>query len=338
MRAYEITAGSTGLDGIRVSSRTEPRPTASQILVRMRAASLNYRDLMVAAGRYAGGTVKENTIALSDGAGEVVEVGSTVTRFKAGDRIAGTFFRDWVDGAVPGGPRPSLGAPPLDGVLADYVSFDERDAVPIPPHLSFEQAATLPCAAVTAWHALISAGRLRAGETVLALGTGGVSVFALQIARMAGAGVIITSSSDAKLERARALGASDTINYRTTPDWEKEVLRVTGGRGVDHVVEVGGAGTLGRSMLAAAMGGKIAMIGVLTGRSGDANPYALMTKYASLRGIFVGSRRMFEDLNRAISSNGLQPVIDRVFGFDEAPEAYRHMERGDHFGKVVIRF
>jgi len=337
MRAFEISAGSTGIDGVRSTERPKPTVTPSGILVRMRAASLNFRDLMVAAGRYAGGAVVQDTIALSDGTGEVIEVGAAVTRFRVGDRVAGTFFQDWVSG-LPSTPRASLGAPPADGVLAEYVVFDERDAVHIPAHLSFEEAATLPCAGVTAWHALVSVGQLRAGQTVLALGTGGVSVFALQIARRCGAEVIITSSSDEKLARARALGAHHTINYRTTPDWEREVMTLTQGRGVDHVVEVGGVGTLAKSMAAVAPGGKIALIGVLTGRVGDASPYMLMPRWSSITGIFVGSRDMFEDFNRAVAINQMQPVIDRVFTFDEAIDAYRYMERGEHFGKVVIRF
>jgi NADPH:quinone reductase-like Zn-dependent oxidoreductase len=336
MRAYEITAGSTRIDGIRPTTRPDPKPGAHEILVRVRAASLNYRDLMIAAGHYMGGIATQNTVALSDGAGEVVEVGNAVTRFKVGDRVMGTFFRDWVDGKVPTGPRAALGAQPTDGVLSEWTTFDERDAVSMPGHLSFEAAATLPCAAVTAWHALMSVGQLEAGQTVLALGTGGVSIFALQIARMVGARVIITSSSDAKLERARSMGASDTINYRATPDWEQEVLKRTGGRGADLVVEVGGAGTLGKSMQAVAPGGKVTLIGVLTGRAGDANPYAIMAKYASLHGIFVGNRTMFEALNRALQVNAIQPVVDKVFDFNDTPEALRHMQRGDHFGKVVI--
>ncbi len=337
MRAYEITAGSHGIEGIRPTTRPDPTPGPHDILVRMRATSLNYRDLMIAAGQYMGGVATQNTIALSDGAGEVTAVGSQVTRFAAGDRVMGTFFRDWVSGTIPTGPRAALGAQPTDGVLSEWSTFHERDAVKVPDTLSFEAAATLPCAAVTAWHALMSVGQLQAGQTVLALGTGGVSIFALQIARMAGARVIITSSSDSKLERARALGASDTINYRSTPDWEQEVLKRTQGRGADIVVEVGGAGTLGKSLQAVAPGGKVMIIGVLTGRVGDANPYAILSKYASLHGIFVGSRTMFEDLNKALEINRITPVVDRVFSFDETHEALKYMQRGDHFGKVVIR-
>jgi NADPH:quinone reductase-like Zn-dependent oxidoreductase len=231
-----------------------------------------------------------------------------------------------------------LGAPPADGVLAELVAIDEQDAVAVPPHLSPEAAATLPCAAVTAWRALIENGQVAPGETVLIIGTGGVSIFALQFARLAGARVLVISSSDAKLARARKLGAEDGINYHTTPGWDTEVLRLTQGRGVDHVVEVGGAGTLGRSINAAATGGRIQLIGVLTGRGDEPpSPYGLLAKQASIQGVFVGSRGHFERLNAAIARHRLEPVIDRVFSFDEAPAAYRHLEQSGHFGKVVIR-
>ena len=338
MRAFEIVAGSTSLDGLKRGTRPDPVANPKQILVRLQAASLNFRDLMIARGHYFGGPVAANTIPLSDGAGEVTAVGAGVTRFKVGDRVCGTFFRGWIDGRAPDGPRAALGAPPADGVLADYTVFDEQDAVAAPSHLSPEAAATLPCAAVTAWHALVENGRVAPGETVLIIGTGGVSIFALQFARLAGARVIALSSSDAKLERARKLGADAGINYRSTPDWETEVLRLTQGRGVDHVIEVGGAGTLGRSIAAAAAGGRIQLIGVLTGRGDEPLiPYGLLAKQASIQGVFVGSRGHFERMNAAIAGARLEPVIDHVFGFDEAPAAYRHLERSGHFGKVVIR-
>ena len=337
MRAYEIVAGSTGIDGLRRVDRPEPKAAAGQILVRLRAASLNFRDLMIARGQYFGGPVQQNTVPLSDGAGEVVAIGAGVTRFRVGDRVAGTFFRSWICGHPAPGPRVALGAPPADGVLAEYTVFGEQDAVALPPQLSFEAASTLPCAGVTAWHALMEIGHVQPGHTVLVLGTGGVSMFALQFARLAGARVLVTSSSDEKLARARKLGAAAGINYRATPAWDQEVLRLTEGRGVDCIVEVGGGGTLGRSIQAIGLGGKIALIGVLTGHSGDANPFGLMTKYASLHGVFVGSRSMFEQMTAGIACNGLEPVIDRTFAFEEAAEAYRHLERGAHFGKVVIR-
>jgi NADPH:quinone reductase-like Zn-dependent oxidoreductase len=284
-----------------------------------------------------GGAVAVNTIPMSDGAGEVIAVGSAVTRFRIGERVAGTFFRGWNDGKPPRGPLAALGAPPADGVLAELVVFDEQNAVALPAHLSAASAATLPCAGVTAWRALAD-GHVAPGESVLVLGTGGVSIFALQFARLAGARVIVTSSSDEKLARAKSLGADGCINYRAHPEWEREVLQLTDGRGVDHVVDVGGAGTLAHSIGSVAVGGRVAMIGVLTGVGAAGSPYGLLGKQASLNGIFVGSRGHFERMNAAISVNKMQPIIDREFGFDDAPAAYRHLESGAHFGKVVIRF
>jgi NADPH:quinone reductase-like Zn-dependent oxidoreductase len=224
----------------------------------------------------------------------------------------------------------------LDGVLAEYVVLDAEGLVAVPHHLSWEQAAALPCAGVTAWNALMVQDRVRPGETVLLLGTGGVSIFALQFARMAGARVIITSSSDEKLERARALGADIGINYLRTPDWDAAVLEHTGGAGADHVIEVGGAGTLARSFKSVGFGGQVTLIGVLAGREGDTNPHGLMFKSARLQGAFVGNRLMFEDMNRAIAINGMQPVVDRVFPFDEARRAFELMAAGGHFGKIAI--
>lgn len=337
MRAYVITAGSSSVDGLRRCQRPDPELQPTQILVRIHAASLNYRDLLIARGHYMGGTVKSDTVPLSDGAGEVVAVGSAVVRFRVGDRVAGTFFRGWIDGRPPAGPMIALGAPPADGVLAELVAFDEQNAVTIPAHLSFASAATLPCAAVTAWRSLVDIGRITPGETVLVLGTGGVSIFGLQLARLAGARVLITSSSDEKLARAKVLGADGCINYRTHPDWDGEVLKLTDGRGVDHVLDVGGAGTLGRSIGSIAVGGRVAMIGVLTGIGPAGSPYGLLAKQASLNGVYVGSRAHFERMNAAISAHALAPVVDREFDFDDAPAAYRHLESGSHFGKVVIR-
>jgi NADPH:quinone reductase-like Zn-dependent oxidoreductase len=231
----------------------------------------------------------------------------------------------------------ALGAPPTDGVLAELVVFDEQNAVVVPAHLSAAGAATLPCAGVTAWRALVD-GHIAAGESVLVLGTGGVSIFALQFARLAGARVIVTSSSEEKLARAKALGADGCINYRTHTEWEHEVLKLTDGRGVDHVVDVGGSGTLAHSIGSVSVGGRVAMIGVLTGVGASGSPYGLLGKQASLNGIFVGSRGHFERMNAAVAGNKMQPIVDREFGFDEAPAAYRHLESCVHFGKVVIRF
>jgi NADPH:quinone reductase-like Zn-dependent oxidoreductase len=335
MKVYEVIKGSTSLDGLRRAERPDPRPGSHEVLIRVRAVSLNYRDHMVVIGRYMGGAVERDTIPLSDGAGEVVLTGPGVTRFKTGDRVAGTFFQTWVDG-----PRtrfaPALGVP-LDGMLAEYVVLHQDGVVAIPPGLSFEEAATLPCAGVTAWSALMVLGnRVKPGDTVLCLGTGGVSTHAMQFAKAAGANVIITSSSDEKLERARGLGASAGINYKTHPEWEKEVHRLTDGRGVDHVIEVGGVGTLARSYQAIGFGGKVALIGFLAGQTGQQEPYALMMKGGSLVGIGVGSTSNFEDMNRAIVVNRIKPIVDKVFPFDQAPEAFRQMAGGDFFGKLII--
>ena len=334
MRVYEVTKGSTSLDGLRKSERPEPRPGPREVLIRVRATSINYRDHMVVIGQYFS-AVDRATIPLSDGAGEVVSVGSQVTRFKPGDRVAGTFFQVWLDG-----PRtklsPALGVP-LDGMLSEYRALDEDGVVAIPPGLSFEEAATLPCAGVTAWSALMVLGtRIKAGDTVLCLGTGGVSTQAMQLAKAAGARAIITSSSDEKLAKARQLGAWEGINYKTHPEWHKEVVRLTGGRGVDCVIEVGGVGTLARSYEAIGFGGKIALIGFLGGFVGEQNPVGLMMKAGSLHGIGVGSTAMFEDMNRAIEVNRIKPIVGKVFPFDEAPEAFRQFAAGDFFGKVVI--
>jgi NADPH:quinone reductase-like Zn-dependent oxidoreductase len=335
MKVYEVLADSTGLDGMRMGERRDPGPGPFEVLIRLRAASLNYRDHLVVIGKYFV-PIQRPTIPLSDGAGEVEAVGPGVTRFKAGDRVAGTFLQIWKDG-----PRPrsaeSLGVP-LDGTLAEYAVLHEDGVVAMPATLSFEEAATLPCAGVTAWNALMVAGRaVRPGDVVLCLGTGGVSMFAVQIAKAAGARVIVTSSSDRKLQRALDLGATDGINYARVPEWDKEVLRLTHGRGADHVIEIGGAGTLPRSYQAIGFGGKIALIGFLAPPGGDANPFPLMMKAGGLHGIGVGSTRMFEDLNAAIETTGIKPVVDTVYGFEDAPEAFRRLASRDFVGKIVIR-
>lgn len=329
MRAWTVPAGSKSTDELRAVEQPAPAAGPRDVVVRVRATSLNYRDQAVVAGQYFGGAVSRDTVPMSDGAGEVIAVGAAVSRFKPGDRVAATFFQ-------PGAPPAALGSP-LDGVLREQVALNEDGMVAIPDHLSYEEAACLPCAAVTAWNALFRSGRpTKAGDTVLVLGTGGVSIAALQLARAAGARVIATSSSDEKVERVKALGASDVINYRRTPEWEQEVRRLTSGRGVDCVVEIGGAGTLARSMRSLARGGKIALIGFLAGREGDTNPTPLMMTGSSLHGIFVGDREMFEEMNRAIIVNRITPVIDRVFPFDEAPAAYKFHASGAFVGKVVI--
>lgn len=329
MRAWIVPKGCTSLDQLRLVDRTSPIAGAREVVVRVRATSLNYRDQAVVEGNYFGGAAARDLIPLSDGAGEVLAVGANVTRFKPGARVAATFFQ-------PGAQPAALGSP-LDGMLAEQVVMNEDGLVSIPDDLSFEEAACLPCAGVTAWHALFHAGRpIKAGDTVLVLGTGGVSIAALQFAKTAGARVIATSSSDDKAARAKAIGASDVVNYRLTPEWEQEVRKLTSGRGVDCVIEIGGAGTLARSMRSLARGGKIGLIGFLAGREGDTNPTPLMMVGGSLHGIFVGDRDMFEEMNRAIAINQLKPVIDRVFPFDSVHAAYRHQASRAFVGKIVI--
>lgn len=323
-----------GIDSLKMKEKDVPRPGAGQVLVRMKAASLNYRDLMVIGGNYSP-NLPLPLVPLSDGAGEVLETGDGITRWKAGDRVAGTFFRDWDAGSIPeDATRNALGGS-IDGVLSEYALFGERGLVGLPPGLSFEEGATLPCAALTAWNALRS-GNLHCGQSVLTLGTGGVSVFALQFAVAEGARVIATTGSEGKMDRLRKLGAGDVINYKAEPGWETRVWELTGRRGVDHVVEVGGAETLKRSLKAVRVGGHISLIGVLSGNRGEVNPLPAVMKGIRIQGIYVGSREMFEDMLRAIGMRGLRPAIDRVFPFLESRDAYRHLESGVHFGKVVI--
>ena len=332
MRAIEIRSAD-GIDALHLADRPSPEPCTGEVLVRMRAVSLNYRDLMTGQDPE-GRRLPYPRIPNSDGAGEVVAIGAGVSRFRPGDRVAGCFFQRWPGGEItPEAMASALGGT-LDGVLAEEVLLSEDGLVMVPEHLSFEAAATLPCAALTAWHALVAKGNLRAGETVLVLGTGGVSIFALQFAVMQGARVIVTSKSDEKLARARDLGAWQTVNYREVPEWDRAVRELTDGRGVDHVVEVGGAGTLERSIGSARVGGHIALIGVLTG--GQINPVLVMRNSIRMNGIYVGSRAMFEDMNRAIAAADLTPVIDRSFAFEEARAAFHHMAAADHFGKIVV--
>jgi NADPH:quinone reductase-like Zn-dependent oxidoreductase len=335
MKAFEIK-DKFGLESLTPVQKPEPRPGPGEVLLQMRAWSLNYRDLMLAKGVY-NPKLRLPQVPLSDGVGRVAEVGPGVTRVKTGDRVAAAFMPKWVCGRVTEDKaRSALGAG-NDGLLAEYAVLPEEGVVHVPEHLTDDEAATLPCAAVTAWHALIAEGRLAPGDAVLTQGTGGVSIFALQFARLAGARIIATSSSDEKLARAIGLGASDGINYKTTADWDKEARKLTGDIGVDHVVEVGGAGTLGRSLRAVRLGGTISLIGVLAGGASEVNPLPVLMKNVRVQGIFVGSREMFEDMNRAIAHHKLRPVVDRVFAFNETPAAYRYMESAAHFGKICIR-
>ena len=278
---------------------------------------------------------KPSVVPLSDGAGEIVEIGSDVTRVKVGDRVAGCFFQRWIGGPPAADTHTSALGGSIDGMLREYAVLEEDGVVQLPNHLSFEEGATLSCAGVTAWHALVEHAHLLPGQAVLIQGTGGVSIFALQFAHLVGAQAIVTSSSDKKLARAKQLGATHGVNYKANPDWEKAVAELTGG-GVDHVVEVGGPGTLARSLRAVRIGGKITLIGVLSGAA-EINPMLIFSRQANVQGISVGSRQMFEDMNRAIAVSGLKPIIDKAFSFNDVPAAYRYLQSAQHFGKIVIR-
>lgn len=335
MRAYVIQEP-FGIDALTLVERPDPQPGPGQVLVRMRVTSLNYRDLLVVRGVWRPTSPR---IPLSDGVGEVVATGEGARRFKVGDRVAGIFLPGWIDGELT--PEklqvPSLGGVGADGVLAELVTFDEEKVVRVPEHLSDEGAATLPLAGVTAWNAVVRRSGVKEGETVLVQGTGGVSLFALQFARMAGARVIVTSSSDEKLRRARELGAVHGINYRESPDWDARVLEFTANRGVDHIVEVVGGENLTRSLNALRLSGSISMVGLLGGTTAQIETFGFVEKGVRLHGIMIGSREMFEEMNQAIAEHELKPVVDRVFGFEEVKEALRYLERGSHFGKVCVR-
>jgi len=332
MRAYEIVSDG-GVDALALNSRPTPEPGPGEILLRMRASAINYRDLSTIEEPIARGIVYPR-IPNSDGAGEVIAVGAGVSRFAPGDRVAGCFFQDWNDGQISAAAMASALGGAIDGVLAEEVVLNEQGAVLLPAHMSFAEGATLPCAGLTAWNCLIEQGGLTAGKTALFLGTGGVSIFGLQIARMIGARAIITSSSDAKLARAAELGANDLVNYRETPDWQAKVLELTDGVGVDVTIETGGGGTLEKTIEATRVGGTISLIGVLTG--GSINPSSVMRKSIRLQGVYVGNRRMFEEMNAAFSLNQIRPVIDQVFDFEEARAAYQVMRGATHFGKLVV--
>ncbi|BAY91489.1 MULTISPECIES: zinc-dependent alcohol dehydrogenase family protein [unclassified Tolypothrix] len=334
MKAY-VLQSNAGIDALKLTDRPEPQPGAGQVLIKIKATALNYRDLLVAEGAYGAG-VKYPLVPMSDGAGEVVAIGEGVTRVKVGDRVAGIFFQDWISGALTREKMKSDLGGGIDGMLSEYVVLHQDGLVILPNHISYAQGATLPCAAVTAWHALVTKGNITEGNTVLLLGTGGVSIFALQFAKIFGAKVILSSSSDHKLAQALVLGADQTINYKTTPDWEKQVYAITDRIGVDHVVEVGGAGTLPKSLQAVRVGGRVSLIGVLSGRGNEIDPMPILFKSITLQGIYVGSRKMFEAMNQVIQDSQLQPVIDRIFPFTQAKEAYRYVKSASHFGKVVI--
>jgi NADPH:quinone reductase-like Zn-dependent oxidoreductase len=335
MRRYQL--GKLGsLDALELREVETPRPGPGQVTVRIRACSLNHRDLNIVSGNYASVALKPGAIPLSDGAGEVAAVGADVTRWKVGDRVAPIFVQRWLGGNLLQEYMPSALGGPSDGVLAEQVVLSQEGLVRIPSHMSFEQAATLPCAAVTAWNATLVRGQLQPGDTVVTLGTGGVSLFAAQLSLLSGARAIATTGSDEKAERLHELGVSDVINYRTTADWGARVRELTGGRGADLVVDVGGPGSVAQAIAAIRYGGHISVVGNLAGKA-TIDPATLFAKRASMCGIQVGSRDMVEAMNRAIETAKLAPVIDRVFEFEDARAAYEYLASAKHFGKVVVR-
>jgi NADPH:quinone reductase-like Zn-dependent oxidoreductase len=334
MRTWQIE-GAFGLEHLKPAERPRPDPRPGQVLVRIAAASLNYRDTLMVRGSY-GARIALPLVPLSDGAGEVVATGPGVRRVRVGDKVAPLFFQEWF-----GGPPDqdkffaSLGGP-LDGVLQEVMCLSEHGVARVPAHLSAVEAACLPCAGLTAWSAILGQGQVRPGQTVVVQGTGGVALFALQFAKAAGARVILTSSSDGKLARGRTLGADETINYRTTPDWDKAVKDLTQGAGADHIVELAGGGGLDRSIRAARTGGTISLIGVLEGAKAPVTLPLVVMRNLRLQGITVGSRDDFEAMVRAIEQCGLRPVVDRTFPFDRVPDAFRSFEADRPFGKVAI--
>jgi NADPH:quinone reductase-like Zn-dependent oxidoreductase len=334
-QSNSLTLNSFGFDGLELVPSTVPGPGAHEVLVDLHAASLNFRDLMTISGVY-NPKMALPRVPGSDAAGIVTAVGAEVTRFRVGDRVTTLFFQEWQDGEIQATTGRSALGGAIDGAFATARLFPETGLMAMPASLSYAQAATLPCAALTAWNALVEKGRLRAGETVLVLGTGGVSLFALQIAKLHGARVIVTSSSDEKLARARGLGADETINYRTTPNWDDEVLRLTAGRGADHVVEVGGSGTLPRSLKSVRPSGHVYIIGVLSGPGEGIDVRTVLTKSLYVCGVYVGSEAMFQRMNAAFTVGGLQPVVDQVFPLSRYRDALTHMQNGSHFGKVVL--
>jgi NADPH:quinone reductase-like Zn-dependent oxidoreductase len=334
MKCVEIVA-TTGFEGLRLAERPTPKPGPRQIVVRMHAASFNWRDMMILKGGYMRG-IPLPRIPLSDGAGEVVECGAEVTRVKPGDRVCSTFFQTWITGPVFAEAQDAALGGTAEGVLSEYVVLEGEGVIKFPAHLSYEEAATLPCAALTAWHGLFEATSLRAGDTALLLGTGGVSVFGLQLSRAAGANAIITSSSDEKLERAKALGATGTVNYAKNAKWADAVRELTGGRGADAVLDVIGGETSKFALEALRVGGHAAIIGARSGVGGDLDRRYVLQKGLRVSGINIGSRAMFEAMNRAITAAKLKPVVDKIYPIDDAIAAYKDFATGRHFGKVVV--
>ncbi|NUP79181.1 MAG: NAD(P)-dependent alcohol dehydrogenase [Nonomuraea sp.] len=330
MRSYHVNSGA-GIDGLTIKDHPVPQPGPGQVLVAVRAVSLSYRELLILRGDYVL-PVKPDVVPVSDGAGEVVAVGPGVVAANVGDRVTATLFPSWQDGPFGLQHLPQLGGS-LDGMLTELALLDEHALVPIPGHLSYEEAATLPCAAVTAWNALTGDGQ-DIGATVVTQGTGGVSLFALHFAKALGARVIATTSGPEKAERLSELGADEVVDYRATPAWPARVRELTSGKGAERVIDV--AGDLGRSLEAVAIGGNVASVGFISGNPPALDPRAIFAAGAAVRGIAVGSRAQFLAMNELIAAHRLRPVIDHVFPFDRAPDAYRHYASGTAFGKIVI--
>lgn len=330
MRAYHFEQLGK-LDGLVVSEHEIPSPGVGEVLVRVRASSINFRDLVIANGWYSP-PVSLGRVPLSDAAGEVEAIGTGVTRFNVGDRVINAFFPNWFGGTF--NVMPQQWVVDHDGWLTEYKVVNAEALLLMPHYLSFEEASTLPCAGVTAWSALAGVG---AGDTVLTEGTGGVSLFAVQLAKALGARVIATTSSPEKAERLRRLGADHVIDYRATKDWGKQARALTDGRGVDRVVEVGGANTLAQSVQAIAYGGQISLVGILAGVEGGIDFMTMFTTHATFKAIATGSRRDQEDLNRVLAQHQMRPVIDSVFAFDDALAALSYFADRQLFGKVVIR-
>ena len=339
MRALNVAAP-WGLDAIKVVEKPDPKPGPGHVLVRMRAVSLNYRDWLMVNGMYGRGAASTSDVItpFSDGCGVVEAVGEGVTRFKPGDRVSTLFFQNWVSGPPALEKIGSALGFPIPGAGAELQTFSEQGLSKVPDFLTDQEVATLACAALTAWRGLFHDARLEPGDTVVLQGTGGVSIFGLQFAHAAGLRTLITSSSDEKLERAKALGADHLVNYRTTPDWSKPVRAATGGRGADFIMEVGGGGTIQESMKAVKIGGHIAIIGIVAGAGEPFNPAALIGNSAKLQGLSVGSRDMFESMCRAIELHKIRPIVDKVFPWTEARAAFGAMRGGEHFGKIVLEF
>lgn len=336
MKAF--TTLGDGIEALKLSELPVPEIKAGEILVKMRTASLNYRDLLVVKGVESWKPLSRR-IPISDGVGEVVAVGNHVSRWKVGDLVSGIFLPKWLDGELTAEKYIlPLGGAVADGVLAEFVVFDQNSVVKIPNNLTPTEAATLPVAALTAWHAVSRRSQVQSGESVLIPGTGGVSLFATQFVHALGGQPIITSSSDEKLEKAKELGAIATINYKKVPDWDEHIIELTNGKGVDHVIEVVGGEHLNRSLNAVKLSGTICFIGLIEGLRAPINTYQFVTKNVRIHGIETGSREMFEEMNQFIELHQLKPVIDKVFGYNETREALKHLEDGTHFGKIVVEY